>query len=784
MISYNTIEHLEFNKLLFMIADIAKSQASKRATLQIKPLKSLEEIKLRQDLIKEIMQMYSEGTPLPIFDFKDLTLSFEKVRPEGSILEGKEIYDYLVLFNIIFDICENIARRKNSPHLKALISPLTGFPELVKIFHKSVDSDGNIKDSASSLLFELRTRVRGLNNKIKKKLEEILSRPEVSKFLQDEFITQRSGRWVIPVRMDSKGQVAGVVHDISSSGQTAFIEPVEIIAISNELESLLAEQKAEEIRILRTLTAKIRENLTKIEEEFKIVVYFDILNCIANFAQSLRMENPLIITENRIKLKDARHPLLHLTFKKQSLNKEVVPLNVYLGKGTTVMVITGANAGGKTITIKTIGLLVLMALSGMPIPADSLSEIPLLDNVLVDIGDDQSIESNLSTFTAHIKNMSEIIFKSAPRTLVLIDEIGKGTDPDEGAALACAILNELHLKGSIVFATTHLSAIKSFVYKHKHMINASMEFDELTRSPLYRLKIGEPGLSYAFEMAKKYGLPERIIEEAKQLMDRSKFEFEALVSELNRRVREYDNLISAINFKKSQIEEKEKLLEKKQKDLEDKKKEIFFNAYTEAQKVIVDTKRDINNILEQNKEKKKEALRLLREKQKEVEERIKEFTHNNADQDLDIDRIKEGDTIFIKSISKKAKVIGKNFKLKQLKVKIDSKELYVPIADTNLATPDLNIQDFQTYHGLEFETVPDSLNIVGRRVDEALSMLESFLNQATLAGISEVKIIHGVGKMILKRAVHEHLKNHPLVKGFSSQSHEKGGEGITIVRLI
>ncbi len=783
MISQSKLELLEFNKLLNIISDIAKSPATKKAIIEIHPFNNMDNILIRQKQINEILMMYQQGDPIRIFDFPDLSDLFIKAKPEGSILDGQELAGFLSLFEIIHDLITHINKRKDSPFLQALTASLTGFPSIVRILKKSIDYDGSILDSASVLLSELRGRIRKLTGRIRKKLEEMLQDTDTSKFLQDEFITQRSGRWVIPVRMDSKGQIAGIVHDISNSGQTAFVEPIAIISLSNELENIIAEQKAEEIRILRTLTSMIREVIVAIEDEFKIVVCFDVLNCICILAERLKMRIPEINSENHISIINARHPLLYISFLNLPDGRKVVPLDVKLGDENKVMVITGANAGGKTIAIKTIGLLMLMALSGMPVPADSSSSFPLLNNILVDIGDEQSIENNLSTFSAHIRNISGIIRASDFGTLVLIDEIGKGTDPDEGAALACAILNELKMKGSLIFATTHLSAIKGFVYKSEGMINASMDFDQKTFTPLYRLRTGEPGVSHAFETARKYGLPDNIIENAKEMIGSQKVEIDNLIGELNEKRQQHEDSIIEIRKQQAELEEKNGVLAKRLSDAEDSSREILSNAYQEASRIISDTRREIQNIIAEAKEKKKEALKQLEIKQREIAEKLRELDRDESPS-LEIGAIKEGDFVFVKSLGKDAQVLEKNIKLKQLRISIGNRNIRLPISDIGYsrgkhgkAIPEITVPPVK-------EEVNSTLNIVGMRVDEALSSLEPFLNQASLSGLQEARVIHGIGKMILKKAVHEHLKGHPLVKSFGSASHPEGGEGVTTITLI
>lgn len=782
MISRINLELLEFHKLLMVISDIAKSPASKKSILEIRPFEKIEDIIIRQNLIKEILMMHQEATQLNVFELDDLSDLFIKVIPSGSILDSHELASFMNLFEITRDFLITIKKRKTAPFLQELTASLTGFPAILRVLRKSLDTDGNILDSASEVLFELRAKIRRLTDRIRKKLEEMLRDTDISKFLQDEFITQRSGRWVIPVRMDSKGQIAGIVHDVSSSGQTAFVEPLSIISLSNELENLIADEKAEEIRILRNLTSMIREVIEAIESEFKIIVYFDVLNCISIFAFRLKMELPGLNSSKFINLVNARHPLLHLGFLNLAEARQVVPLDVRLGDDKTVMVITGANAGGKTIAIKTIGILMLMALSGMPVPADSSSSFPIINNILVDIGDEQSIESNLSTFSAHIMNISRIISTADFQTLVLIDEIGKGTDPDEGAALACSILNELMQQGALVFATTHLSAIKAFVYKSNGMINASMEFDQKTFSPLYRLKIGEPGISHAFETSRKYGLPERIIENAKIMLGKQKVEIDNLIAILNEKRQEYEALIIETKGQQAEIEEKNRLLSKRLAEMEISSKEILSNAYKEASRIVIDAKRDIQAIIDEAKERKKEALKLLNAKQQEIAKKIAELDRDKLPTP-DIDGIKVGDIVFVKPLGVDARVIEKNAEIKQISVRLGGKKLLLPISDIGYSKGKHDLKSPSITVPSSDADLSSTLNIVGLRVDEALSLLESFLNKASLSGFEKVRIIHGIGKMILKKAVHEHLKGHPLVKKYISAVPSEGGEGVTIITL-
>lgn len=782
-----SLETLEFDKLLGVIADFAKSDASGRAILNISPLKSTKDINERLRLIEEIRLMSQKGRPLSVSPFSDISPILQKVRPEGAVLDPHELSGFMAFLSTASSLLSQVKDNKDLPFLNALIEDLTGHPDLLHILKQSIDSEGNILDSASFTLSDLRTKIKTLENRIRKKLEEMVRDERVAVFLQDDFITQRSGRWVIPVRMDSKGQVSGVVHDVSKSGETAFIEPLKIISLSNELENLIAEQKAEEIRILRNISSKIRAVASEIELEFKTVVYLDVLNCIACFADKLDMESPMINEQGVTNLVRARHPLLMLALKKRGELQHIVPVDVRLGGDNTVMVITGPNAGGKTITIKTIGLLLVMALSGMPVPADSSSSIPLIRNLLVDIGDQQSIENNLSTFSAHVSNISEILKNADSETITLIDELGTGTDPDEGAALACAVLKELKNKGALVFATTHLTEIKSFVHKTEGMLNASMEFDQKTLTPLYQLRMGEPGQSHALETAKRYGLPESIIESAKDILGVRKIEMDSLIYDLNEKRRQYEKALNELQLQQSEMEKKERLFAEKLSEAESCQNEILSNSYKEASEIILNTKREMHALVDELKKKGKdkfrEVLKHVESIQESVSEKIRELDKNNKSAPS-IDELKEGDIVFIRTIGHDASIIKINRKDNCLRVRAGSIEMEVPLSEVGFKK-DLSAEVEKGGIQVERldEAVPSEINIVGLRVDEALSRLEPFLNHASLAGFSEITIIHGVGAGILSRAVREYLTGHPLVKNFRSGTQTEGGAGVTIVSM-
>jgi DNA mismatch repair protein MutS2 len=787
MISENSLELLEYPKLLGIIAEPAHCPATRQAVLAIRPYGNLPDILQRQRLVEELRRLSAEGSPLLIFPFADLKPFLEKVRPVGAVLDPLELSAFMPLLQMSSTVSGQLEEVEDLPHLKTLTRNLKGFPDLMTFLERALDQEGNILDQASPLLGELRKEIRQLEAQIRRKLEEIVREPRVGQFLQDDFITQRSGRWVIPVRMDSKTQIPGVVHDVSRTGETAFVEPLNIIHLANQLENLMAEEKAEVIRILRELSTMVRQRADDLEKEQVILVHLDLLSCLAFLADRMRMETPEIHEGTEIRLIEARHPLLALSFEKKGPQKRVVPLTLELGTESTVMVITGVNAGGKTISLKTTGLLLLMALSGMPVPADSASKFPLVDDLLADIGDEQSIESSLSTFSAHIQRITGIIHQTNERTLVLMDELGTSTDPVEGAAIACAVIRDLQGKGALVMATTHLTEIKGFVHRTEGMVNASMEFDQKTLTPLYRLRMGEPGQSHALEIARQYGLPETILETARKLLSGREEGFEQLVADLNLKRREYETGLEELKRLQDLLAEKNLKIEKMISETERHQKEILAKSYQEALEIAAQTKRQMNLFWEDIKKTDKTNRRLAFQKLREEEESLARKLREAQDLKEDgpaIESIHEGDRIHIRSLGCDAEVLAVLLRHNRLKVRAEGREIEVPLTDVGYKEGKSGSYKKSSSSTPGFhESAPSRINLVGQRVDDALSLIEPFLNHASLDGLQEVTIVHGIGTGILARAVRDFLKSHPLVKGFRKGDRSEGGEGVTIARL-
>lgn len=785
--SPETLKILEFDRILAWLAGFAHCPATVAAIEEIGPLGDRVEIGERLGRVEEIRNLSRFGAGLPLSGFDDVEPVLDLARPDGAVLNPVDLAVLMPLLRIGTAVARQLAGQSDLPLLSGLAGQLTGCPDILEALENSLDADGGLLDTASRLLSELRTRKRQLTARIRRRLEEIVRERQTAIFLQDDFITQRNGRWVIPVRMDSKGMVPGVVHDVSNTGETAFMEPLEIMGLANELENLAAEEKGEMIRILRQLTGWVREESERISEEFDIVVALDLLNSLARGADLLGAEAPEIVEEPRLSVREGRHPLLVLLQRERG-GRGVVPLDLTLGERSAgsgepdrVMLITGPNTGGKTIAIKTVGLLLLMAQSGMPVPAAATSVFPVGGELLADIGDEQSIQESLSTFSAHIRTISRILERADGRTVVLLDELGTGTDPNQGAAIACAVLEELRRRGSMVLATTHLIDIVAHVQRIPGMVNAAMEFDPRTFTPLYRLKSGEPGQSHALATARRYGLPEPVIQRAEGLVGRLEAEFHELLADLKGQRQRHEALLADLERRERQLAQQEALLAEQRSETERKLRESREKGLHEAREVVQSARREINAILEEaRRERNRSAKERLAEVDEQLEAQLRELHPEEA---IDLDRVKEGDTVFVRPLGYDVTVLTVDRKQNRLRVRAGKLELAVAAAD--IAPPqrrDAPARERRRTADTPVE-VPSELNLIGQRVDAALAHVEKFLDQAALQGRGEVRIIHGKGTGALMRAVRELVERHPLVEAARPGESFEGGDGVTVVTL-
>ena len=777
---YKEASHaLEYPKVLDAVCAHCLSEVSRAEVRRLAPLPEAGQVRARAALLEELRRLMQAGDGLGLSAYDPIADTLALLRPEDYVLEPGELLSLKPALLAMTSAAGAIERFGDRlPLIHEFAEGLIGFPSIIRRIESTIGPDAEILDSASLELSELRGRMRALDRKVSRRLEEITRTPEFEPFLQDTFVTKRSGRWVLPVRMDSKGMVSGVVHDVSRTGETAFMEPLEIIGLSNELENLSAEVRAEEFRILRAISSEIRAEAAEIETQFTILVRLDVLNAIAAFAERHALHTPEINTDGVLKLDKALNPLLMLL---DSVN--VVPLDMTLGPAketVRVMAITGPNAGGKTVTMKTVGLTLLMALSGIPVPARASSSIPFVTGILVDIGDEQSVEAHLSTFSAHATNIAKIIRSAGKGSLVLLDELGTGTDPAQGAALGAAVLQELSDNGALVLATTHLVDIVGYVHKSETMVNASMAFDEATMRPLYRLRKGEPGQSHAIETAATYGMPSEVITRAKELAGTIQVEFEGLVRDLQARRLTLEREEEVIAKEREALGLERKELKKKLKEADSEKKNIMRQAFEEARAIVRSVKREAAGLLETVKrERKKSALKSLDTVGKVLDSQMDALTEKPVP--IPMDELEPGMRVHVTSIRLDALVVSVDMKSGRVRVNASGKELEVP-ASSILEARDVEKTPQVRTHLVERTTEASSeIKLIGMRVDEALERLEPFLNSASLSGLDFVRVIHGIGTGALRGAVREFLEEHPLVESFRPGDQHEGGDGATVV---
>ncbi len=787
MITHETLQRLEFDKILAEIATQAHSNVTRQQLMAITPLGDSGQIRLVSGRTEEIRNLLTHGIALRLAAFEDIRPLLETVRPSGGTLSPQELLVFIPVLRILSDLTRQFASRSDIPLLSALEPQLKAFPEILEPLTASIDHDASILDSASPLLKEIRRAKRSLASRIRKKIEEIIRDNNIEIFLQDDFITQRSGRWVIPVRMDSKGMVNGVVHDVSSSGETAFMEPLEIIPFVNELENLGAEEKAEEIRILRQLSAWIREDSVALEGCFTTLVTLDVLNSMAAFAERYNLETAHVNEGGELRLVQARHPLL-LMLQRQGAIPRVEPLDLEMGHDGRVMVITGPNAGGKTIALKTAGVLALMALCAIPVPANGArSTFPLLDTLLVDIGDEQSIEQSLSTFSAHVGRIATILDQAGQRTLVLLDELGAGTEPQQGAAIACGVLRDLLERGATVIATTHLSEIIGFVHRSEGMINAGMEYDTETYTPLYRLISGEPGHSHAIDIARRYGMPERVITFAREMLGSAGAEFTSLLAELRRKRDELSESQRKLEQQQEQVRITRQELDARAAGMEQARREVREKAWSEARELISTSRSRMNELLDEYKrEKRSDIIDKLRHNEAALTEQLKPAASQIGTL-MPLKEIKAGVAVHVLSLGHDGIVLTVDNRHDKARVRTGSMEVDVTLSDlTAPLKKDADKKQRPVKGTWKVDAAPSEeleLKLIGLRVEEALDLLEPFLNHASLNGLKEVRIIHGLGSGKLRQAVREYLARHPLAEGYRPGESHEGRDGATVVTL-
>jgi len=780
-----TLLRLEYNKVKEQLAAYAGSPLGKERVMELEPVADLNTILRWQAETSEGRELLRLDPTAEINGWRDIRPQLQRAG-RGALLEPEEltaIADTLTASRIVKRFLEE--KRERYPILSELGFALVSLPDLEKKIKQAILPGGEVADGASSALAQVRRKLLNAQVQIKEHLEHAIRSPEYQKYLQDPIVTAREGRYVVPVKIEYRGQVPGIVHAQSASGATLFIEPMAVVDKNNEIRRLTVLEKREVLKILTELSAEVARNANSLMISLNALGELDFIMAKARYSHKLNAWAPAFEGEACMNIRQGRHPLLQGV---------AVPVNLRLGEDFDTLVITGPNTGGKTVALKTAGIMVLMAQSGLHLPAEDGSKIGIFKQVFTDIGDEQSIEQSLSTFSSHMVNIVEIIGKAGRDSLVLLDELGAGTDPTEGAALAQSILEKLHSAGAKTIATTHYSELKNYAYTRERVENASVEFDEVTLRPTYRLLIGRPGRSNAFEIALKLGLPEELVERAREFLTVEQIQVDELMQNLERAQQEAEaNRKEAVELAEKARQLKEKY-ERMEFDLAQKRESILAKAGEEA-RVLIKTAR-----LEAETTVKELRAQLAREAAQARENAIQEAREKFAKLQKKVNKavpekvvagrvpviLHSGEEVYLPKFNQHGIVLAPPGPGGEVLVQVGIIKINVPLKELRRVEKNKST-------GGQSETARVSLNkaqnisfeldLRGLYADDALLELEKYLDDAFLAGLPKVRLIHGKGTGALRIAIHKHLSKHRRVKSFRLGEQGEGGFGVTVVDM-
>ena len=774
---------LEFTKIREMLASYALSDSGKTLCLELKPLDDFKDINRGLDETEEAVATlaYVGGNPLIAFadvsEYISLAQKGATLNPRALLLVAETLRAARAARSAL------VTEKENTPIITSTASRLQPLRQLETDITEAILSEEEISDHASPALLDIRRHIRQVNDRIREKLNTMAHGPGYAKYLMESIVTMRNGRYVLPVKAEARGNVPGLVHDQSATGATLFIEPMAVVEMGNELKEWNMKERAEIERILAAFSQQVGDSGDLISQNLVILSHLDFVFAKGMLSREMDCVRPKMNEEGRINLVRVRHPLIP--------RDAVVPCSLWLGQEFTSLIITGPNTGGKTVTLKTLGLMTLMAQSGLHIPGALGTELSTFEEVYADIGDEQSIEQSLSTFSSHMTNIVSIMNKVTSRDLVLFDELGAGTDPTEGAALAQVILNALLKIKTRTAATTHYSELKAYVLSTVGVENASVEFDVATLRPTYRLSIGVPGKSNAFEISRRLGLPEYLIEEAKDLLSHDTIRFEDVIAnaEYHRQIAEKERQLA--EEARAETVRLRNEAEKLYRDMEEKRDASTRKAKEEARRIVEKARRDSESILYDLKKMKKAGsapdheVNALRKKLEDgidsLAEGLKTPTGNIAEPPK---TLKVGDIVEITHLNTKGTVLTLPDPKGEVQLQAGIMKLKAHISQLHLVQeekPKKKVSSVSVQTGMR--TVPLSCDVRGMALDEALEEVEQYLDEAVLAGLHEVTIVHGKGTGILREGIQKHLKTYPHVKSFRRGKYGEGEEGVTVVEL-
>src|SRR5579859_2265482 len=782
-----SLNTLEYPKILERLAREAAFSASKELALALEPGADLREVERRQAYTTEarrLLELRPDAGVRGARDIRPLVLRAER----GAMLAPGDLLDVLSTVHSAIYVARLLSRiDEELPLLKALAADLPQRPALAERIEQSISEEGEVLDSASPTLRRLRVEIRGAQQRLQEKLQSLLNEYRVS--LQEPLITMRSDRYVLPVRAEARGQVRGIVHDQSASGATVFIEPLVVVEMNNRLRELHLAERQEIERILMELSAEVGREALSLNLAVELLAEIDLHLAKARYSQLTDSNPPRVNDQGRLKLMAARHPLL---------TGKVVPIDFRLGDDFSVVAITGPNTGGKTVAPKTVGLLTLMAQAGLHIPADDRSEITIFEQVFADIGDEQSIEQSLSTFSSHLSRIIEILKLASAKSLVLLDELGAGTDPSEGSALARAILMSLLERHIAAIATTHYTELKAFAHDTPGVANASVEFDVETLSPTYRLQIGLPGRSNALAIAARLGLPLDIIEQARQLLGTTGVQMESLLEGLQEDRRVAADERYRLSMERAEAEHLRKQLETERARFEEERVRILNDTRNQARRELEQMQAQLARIKGNMGQQRlsQEQLDKMRAQVRGMEGRATPLPEPRraptpAPDEPEAGPLQVGDTVRVRSLNQTGELVSLPDARGEVEVQLGLLKLRVSAENLERLSKRQARSDTSNdgMRGVSLPSIteremPDmQLDLRGQRVEEVLPTVERYIHDAYMAGMPFVRILHGKGTGALRQAIREQLAHHPLVRSYAPAAAAEGGEGVTVVTL-
>ncbi|MDP4118513.1 MAG: endonuclease MutS2 [Bacillota bacterium] len=784
---------LEYNKILELIRGRAVTSIAKEKILELRPCVNYDEVVQLQQETSEATAMLARRAMPPIAAISDIRAGLRRSEA-GGILGMGELMAVASVLHTASALKRYLETEEDLEIINSMAYRLTVLKELERDITEAIISDEEIADNASGELAAIRRKMRQLNGKIKDILGEMIHSAKYTKYLQEPIVTMRGDRYVLPVKAEYRGNIQGIIHDSSATGATVFVEPMAVVEANNQLRALAGAEKEEIEKILKEFSARVGENSGIINENFNTVIQADVLFAKASFCIDYRCHSPEINRDGYVNIKEGRHPLIN--------SKNVVPINIYLGKDFHTLIITGPNTGGKTVTLKTLGLFSLMTQSGLQIPAKSGTQMPVWEDIFADIGDEQSIEQNLSTFSAHMVNIVDILAKVRKNCLVLFDELGAGTDPEEGAALAIEILEYVHMFGGTAVATTHYSELKLYAISTGDVENASCEFDMETLSPTYRLLIGLPGKSNAFAISKRLGLPDKVIEGASSRLTAESIRFEDVVAELQSKRESVNEALAEAEKIRVELKNELRSSQEKNREINEKTSKLLDDAKVEAARIVQDAKGDMNAILKEANKVAKEAAD--KDKAREIEE-IRKRLKNAGDsyekklgerrEKLGINQplkdVKLGETVQIISINEQGGVVTLPNASGDVMVQVGIIKVKANVKDLRRVTdkkPEKSAGSrYRNISGKGIEsktmTATTELDIRGMMVDEGTMLLDKFIDNAIMASIKNISVIHGKGTGALRAGIQNYLKHNKFVKSYRLGAYGEGDSGVTIIEL-